>query len=227
MAKLVMSRDGHLVESRFIGEARIIIGRAESADLRLDDATVSKQHAAVEVVGNDHILRDLGSANGTLVNGKRVERHLLQHGDVVAIRDYEIRYVDHKSVAPGAGDRTTVFQTTEAIPEAVARAALDMPGPAPATVARAANVSLQAGSLRIAVGPREGKKTSLDHAVTGMGTAGRGRAAVLRRPSGIFVARVDGPSPKVNEKPIAEGWQPLAEGDIVEIAGERYLLRLG
>lgn len=227
MAKLVVSRDGHLVESRFIGDARIIVGRAESADLRLDDATVSKQHAAVEVVGNDHILRDLGSANGTLVNGQRVDRHLLQHGDVVTIRDYEIRYVDHKSVVPGAGDRTAVFQTTEAIPEAVARAALDVPGPAPATVARAASVSLQPGSLRIAFGPREGKKTALEHTVTGVGTTAGGRAAILRRPAGIFLARVDGPVPKVNDKPIGDGWQPLAEGDIVEIAGERYALRLG
>jgi pSer/pThr/pTyr-binding forkhead associated (FHA) protein len=227
MAKLVVSRDGHLIESRFIGDARLILGRAESADLQLDDATVSKQHAAVEVVGNDHILRDLGSANGTLVNGRRVERHLLQHGDVVTIRDYEIRYVDHKSVVSGAGDRTAVFQTTEAIPEAVARAALDVPAPAPATVARAASVSLQAGSLRIAFGPREGKKTTLGHTVTRVGTPGRGRAALLRRPSGIFLARVEGPAPKVNDKPIADGWQPLAEGDIVEIAGERYLFRAG
>jgi len=225
VAKLVVSRDGHLVESRFIGDARIIVGRAESADLRLDDATVSKQHAAVEVVGNDHILRDLGSANGTMVNGQRVDRQLLQHGDVITIRDYEIRYVDHKSVVAGPGDRTMVFQTTEAIPEAVARAALD--GPAPATVARAANVSLQTGSLRVAFGPREGKKTALDHTVTGVGAQGRGRAAILRRPAGIFVAHVDGTAPKVNGAAIADGWQPLAEGDIVEIAGEQYVLRLG
>ena len=225
MAKLVVTHGAHLVESRFIGDARIVIGRAESADLRLDDATVSKQHAAVEVVGNDHILRDLGSANGTLVNGQRVERHLLQHGDVVAIRDYEIRYVDHKSMVAGAGDRTMVFQTTDAIPESVARAALDAPAPAPA--ARATSISLQAGSLRIAFGPREGKKVVFEHTVTGVGTPGRGRAAILRRPTGIFVTRVEGPAPKVNGASISDGWQPLAEGDVVEIAGEQYVLRVG
>ncbi|MCX7891570.1 MAG: FHA domain-containing protein [Burkholderiales bacterium] len=223
MAKLVVSREGHLLESRFIGEARIVIGRAESADLRLDDATVSKQHAAIEVVGNDHILRDLGSANGTFVNGARAERHLLKHGDVIAIRDFEIRYVDHKSVAPGAGDRTMVFQSTEALSEAFAQEALDAPAPA----ARATAVTLAGGSLRIALGPREGKKVPLERTVTGLGERGRARAALLRRPTGIYIARVEGAAPKLNGAPVAEGWNALSDGDIVEVAGEQYVVRIG
>lgn len=222
MAKLVVTRDGHLLESRFIGEARIVIGRAESADLRLDDATVSKQHAAIEIVGNDHILRDLGSANGTFVNGARAERHLLKHGDVVTIRDFEIRYIDHKSVAPGAGERTMVFQSTEALAEAFARDALDAPAPA----ARATAVTLAAGSLRVALGPREGKKVPLERTVTAVGERGRARAALLRRPTGVFVARVEGPAPKVNGKPVPDGWNALADGDILEVAGEQYVVRI-
>ena len=223
MAKLVVSRGGHLLESRFIGDARIVIGRAESADLRLEDATVSKQHAAIEVVGNDHILRDLGSANGTLVNGARVERHLLQHGDVVTIREFEIRYVDHKSAVSGPGDRTMVFQVTDAISEAAAQAALS--GLAPA--ARATSVTLPTGALRIAAGPLEGKKIALDRVVTAVGASGRGRAAILRRPKGIFVACVEQPAPNVNGAAIGEGWQPLKNDDRVDIAGEQYVVRIG
>ena len=49
----------------------------------IDDPAVSLAHAVIVPVGNDHILEDLGSANGTFVNGTRIERHILQHGDVI------------------------------------------------------------------------------------------------------------------------------------------------
>jgi len=72
MAKLVISRNDTLLGSRFIENTRITIGRASGNTIQLDDPAVSKLHAQVEVVGNDHILIDLGSANGTFVNGERV-----------------------------------------------------------------------------------------------------------------------------------------------------------
>ena len=72
MAKLVASRAGAALGSWFIERERVVIGRAEGAGIRLEDQAVSKQHAAIEMAGNDHILQDLGSANGTFVNGTRV-----------------------------------------------------------------------------------------------------------------------------------------------------------
>lgn len=59
-----------------IGKPRIVLGRA-GADINLDDAEASRQHAAVEILGDHAILRDLGSTNGTFVDSQRIQQHVL------------------------------------------------------------------------------------------------------------------------------------------------------
>ena len=59
----------------------LVIGRASNADIRLDDTGVSRQHAEVRREGDDVILVDLGSTNGSSVNGRVVERVRLTPGD--------------------------------------------------------------------------------------------------------------------------------------------------
>jgi two-component system, NtrC family, response regulator AtoC len=65
----------------------VVIGRSEAADLRIDDPSISRQHAKLVVLGDTITLTDLGSQNGTLVNHQRIEGpHLLRPNDVVAIQ---------------------------------------------------------------------------------------------------------------------------------------------
>lgn len=59
----------------------LVIGRASTADIRLDDTGVSRQHAEVRREGDDVVVVDLGSTNGTSVNGRGVERARLTPGD--------------------------------------------------------------------------------------------------------------------------------------------------
>ena len=61
------------------------LGRHPSNTLRLVDREVSKEHATIERVGRDFILRDLGSSNGTFVNGKRVSELRLRDGDEISL----------------------------------------------------------------------------------------------------------------------------------------------
>jgi hypothetical protein len=71
---------------------RFILGRSKSqADLVLDDPNVSRQHAAIERVGDHWILADLGSTNGCYVDGQRVSRRQLADGDVIEITTHQIR----------------------------------------------------------------------------------------------------------------------------------------
>lgn len=222
MAKLVITQGGNLIESRFLEDGRLTLGRAESVDILLAHPVVSKQHVAIDVVGSDHILRDLGSANGTFVNGVRVERHLLKHGDVLSVHDFEIRYVDHKSVVAPEGERTTLFRTGEFV--VVAGDEPGVPNLAPA--ARTANVALRGGTLRIVGGPRVGHQVAVDGAVHPVGGVRGDRAAILRRPRGCFVARVAGRAPKVNGETIGEGWHPLRDRDVIDVADEKYEFRV-
>jgi len=62
-----------------------VIGRGQDADLRLPDTGVSRRHVDVRFDGASAILHDLGSTNGTTVNGHRAQSWQLQHGDVVRL----------------------------------------------------------------------------------------------------------------------------------------------
>jgi len=75
-----------LVRSQELDQEIIKVGKLSSSHLRVDDPAVSRMHAVVEVTGDDeaHII-DLGSARGTLVNGERVNKHLLRTGDRIQL----------------------------------------------------------------------------------------------------------------------------------------------
>ena len=72
------------------GEA--VIGRGENADLLLSDATVSRRHASVRQDGRTVVVADLGSANGTFVNGRRVlDGTRVEDGEVIRLGAAEVR----------------------------------------------------------------------------------------------------------------------------------------
>jgi Protein of unknown function (DUF3662)/FHA domain len=62
-----------------------VIGRGQDADLRLPDTGVSRRHVDIRFDGGGAVLHDLGSTNGTTVNGHRAQSWQLQHGDVVRL----------------------------------------------------------------------------------------------------------------------------------------------
>lgn len=75
-----------------IGKPRVILGRA-GADLNLDDAEASRQHAAVEILGDHAILRDLGSTNGTFVDLQRIQQHVLTNQAEFRIGSHVLMFI--------------------------------------------------------------------------------------------------------------------------------------
>ena len=127
MAKLVLSSGGSVVFQCFVDKERLGVGRDPTNQIVINDSSVSREHAAIVVVGNDHILEDLASANGTRVNGVRLARRILQHGDVVEFGAFTLRYLNPKTATEAEFDRTMLI---EGIAEA--RAGLPVDGDAPA-----------------------------------------------------------------------------------------------
>ncbi|MFI5314350.1 MAG: FHA domain-containing protein [Myxococcota bacterium] len=80
---------------------RVTIGRGSGSEVVVDDASVSHQHAALELGSNGYRIRDLGSTNGVLVNGARMALAELKHGDKIALGQIELRYVvEARAAAP-------------------------------------------------------------------------------------------------------------------------------
>src|SRR5690349_16534242 len=69
------------------------LGRAaDNNEIVLDDAQVSRQHAVVKLTGQGFTLVDPGSANGTFVNGQRIQEHALKDGDTFSIGKFTIEF---------------------------------------------------------------------------------------------------------------------------------------
>jgi hypothetical protein len=68
-----------------LSTGRNVIGRGTEADIRLPDTGVSRKHVDVVLEGRTATAEDLGSTNGTLVNGRRITRQSLVDGDVIRI----------------------------------------------------------------------------------------------------------------------------------------------
>jgi pSer/pThr/pTyr-binding forkhead associated (FHA) protein len=110
---VVRSRDGQKLQTELaypFDQARIVLGRAPAADVRIPSPTVSEAHASVQLKGSDWMLTDLGSRNGTKHNGKRLlpERaRKLQDGDMVEVGNYVLTF--HTGVVvtePMSAERT-------------------------------------------------------------------------------------------------------------------------
>jgi len=126
----------------------IKIGRLPSAQLKLEDPLVSRIHAVIEFAGADVSLTDMGSSQGTAVNGAKVHRVKLSHGDQVTIGDTQL----------------VVLFNGQPMPDGLGRQPLAAASPAPAlggtaTVVggAAANASFPGGATNA---PRNGMPAS-------------------------------------------------------------------
>ena len=86
----------------FMEKQHLIIGRDERCDLVVPERQVSRQHAAITLEGEGYVVRDLGSKNGTFVNGRELNGpHVLQDGDEIQIAYCcKLAFVGAEATAP-------------------------------------------------------------------------------------------------------------------------------
>lgn len=89
-ALLVVQRGPNEGARFLLDQDRTSVGRRESADIFLDDVTVSRKHAEFVRQGSDFLVRDVGSLNGTYVNRERIDAIALRPGDEVQVGKYRM-----------------------------------------------------------------------------------------------------------------------------------------
>lgn len=89
--RLLMRLDGQSAVWHQLGP-RTTIGRAAENDVRIDEGFISRRHAVVAREGDDTVIEDLGSTNGTYVNGERIGRRILRNGDLVNLGTLEFHF---------------------------------------------------------------------------------------------------------------------------------------
>jgi pSer/pThr/pTyr-binding forkhead associated (FHA) protein len=110
MAKLILSMDGLVLKEIPLTKERTTIGRKPHNDIQIDNLAVSGEHAVIVTILNDSFLEDLGSTNGTVVNGNPIKKHFLQNNDVIELGKYKLKFIG--DAAPAAAGEKTDFEKT-------------------------------------------------------------------------------------------------------------------
>jgi pSer/pThr/pTyr-binding forkhead associated (FHA) protein len=124
MAKLILSMDGLVLKEIPLAKERTTIGRKPHNDIQIDNLAVSGEHAVIVTILNDCFLEDLGSTNGTLVNGNPVKKHFLQNNDVVELGKYRLKFVG-EAAAPAATAEKADFEKTMVLRPTAMKAAAE------------------------------------------------------------------------------------------------------
>ena len=217
MARLVLSLDGVVLREINLSKERTTVGRRSHNDVVIDNLAVSGEHAVIFASGGDSYLEDLGSTNGTTVNGQPIKKHLLQSGDMIEIGKYRLRFLaDGATGAEGDVD----IDTSQPL-----RREFYGPGPATIQVRQPGTLpadGTQGGAalIKILSGANAGRELALVKALTTIGRPGHQVAVITRRPTGYFIAHVEGEVfPAVNGANLGSAAHPLRDKDVIELAG--------
>jgi pSer/pThr/pTyr-binding forkhead associated (FHA) protein len=155
MAKLILSMDGLVLKEIPLTKERTTIGRKPHNDIQIDNLAVSGEHAVIVTILNDSFLEDLGSTNGTVVNGNPIKKHFLQNNDVVELGKYKLKFIG--DTAPAASGEKADFEKTMVLRPSAMKAAAEQAraaggGGTQAAVAQRAAAVQQAAATATAAG---------------------------------------------------------------------------
>lgn len=224
MAKVQFTLAGNSMGEYALATERVTIGRRPSNDIHIDNLAVSGEHAVIVTIGNDSFLEDLNSTNGTLVNNVPIKKHVLNHGDLIELGKFQLKYINEQQ-GKSAGNTSNSLENKALIqPAAVISAPViashqfDPSATAPIQAYVASEVVKAAPSLAAAVsqspqapvsassspqitaklqvlnGTSAGRELILNKAMTTLGKPGGQVAVVTKRPNGYFITHVGGES---------------------------------
>jgi len=204
MAKIILTHDGTVIKEYLLEKERMTIGRKPHNDIQLDDNTVSGEHAAFLALQNIYI-EDLGSTNGTLLNGERVKKRMLNHNDVIKIGRHEFRFID--SVVQD-------FENTVVIPSAIVKDEGHT------------KEKHRDAIVEVISGAKVGDTIELNKAYTTLGSPGVSVVVIARRGHSYYIMPMGGTAanqtpPSLNNMPITSQSQALTADDVIEVAGSK------
>ena len=222
MAKLVLSLNGAVQGEFALDKEKLIIGRKPGNDIQIDNLAVSGKHSMIITILDDSFLEDLGSTNGTYVNGKLIKKYALKDGDIIIIGKHELKYINEEA---RNNDDYDEFEKTMIIKPGAASVAVKA-----ARVARESGIhddslgvpiaKMPIGRLTVLNGPIAGKELELSKALVTLGKPGTQVAVISRRPQGYFLTHVESKAgfPIVNGAEITPKAYQLKDNDIIELA---------
>jgi len=208
LPKLTLSFKGTLLKIFPIGEGEHLIGNDPACEIHIDSLAVRPRHAAVTRQGEEMVLRDLGTEEGTFVNNERMTQHTLRDGDTIRVGKHTLTY--------------RAEPTAEETAAAPAPPAPDAPPPPPEDAPAFSRSAPRTAGLQILNGQNLGKTIILNRNLTNLGKTGVQTAVIARRNEGYFLSHLEGEqTPRVNGQAIGDRSWRLEDGQVIQIGNVR------
>ena len=113
MNKIVVNLGNFKLDEITLGRGTLSIGRASDNDISLADTATSGYHAKIVTIFTSSFIQDLNSTNGTIVNGRKIVRHTLSHGDIISIGNLQLLFKSDASSSPAKPSKTIQISKDE------------------------------------------------------------------------------------------------------------------
>jgi hypothetical protein len=212
--KLILTLEGEVIREYPIGARNMSIGRKHGNDIQLNDLTLSGRHAMISSLPDYVFIEDLGSTNGTMVNGNHIKKVALEHGDIIQVGHHQLTYLceaeskyEPTMFVKAEFDETQVIYTGSENEDSLVK-------------------GIPLGGLRTLNGSIAKAVMELRKTYNTIGFQGKRMALITRGTKGYTITAVTSTRsrrasdiPKLNGKPLSTKQEPLKPDDIIDIAG--------
>ncbi len=113
LARILVTFKGRAVAEHTLGPGRLVIGRTPDNDLQIDSKYISRHHCQIVTTSDGSIVEDMNSTNGVFVKSRRVRTHNLNDGDVIAVGQHEILYIDERNRKDSTSEHELIVPPAE------------------------------------------------------------------------------------------------------------------
>ncbi|MDX1952962.1 MAG: FHA domain-containing protein [Verrucomicrobiota bacterium] len=130
MSKLVVLSEGFTGRTYELKVERTTVGRVDDNTFHIPEGSVSSHHCELILKGNDVLVKDLNSTNGTFINGEKISEAVLKPGQILRLGQLEMR-LEADGAPSGSGGTTTTssqkkpLDQTRQLPRGVSKTALE------------------------------------------------------------------------------------------------------
>jgi FHA domain len=210
MPQLIASVEGVEIMRVGLKKPRTTLGRKRHNDIVFDNMVVSGEHCVFELEGiADVFVEDLGSTNGTYLNGQMIRsRELLRDKDLLSIGNFRVEFLSAAAPKPRASRDDTKTMSLDSI---------GFPGTSGVMMA----------ALKVLNGSSAGLEVPIVKAVTTFGQPGVAVVSISHRRDGYYVGSMGGKvAPLLNGAEIGKDARLLAHKDVLDLSGTQMEFKL-
>ena len=205
MSKLTLSFKGKVLKIFPVLKGSMTLGSDASCAICIDTLAIQAQHAQIDTVNNESVIRDLGTEDGTFIGANKIEAmHQLKDGDVIRVGKHTLSYSFSEDIN-NTGENNVVNESNAA----------EQPSNEPVQIKALEKTQ---GWLQIMNGSNLGKTMSLNKSMTNLGKPGVSTAVITKRQDGYFISQLEGNHPLlIKNQELGDKSHQLIDGDTIQI----------